>query len=73
MEYIIGGLVVWIFSGISALYSVSMPFEEDDKFDFPPIKVCLLMLAFGPISSAIAFRIANELHLDLLKKSIGEE
>ena len=59
MEYFIGGLVVWVFSGILGIILTCMPWFDGDKWEVAPIKYCAVALLLGPITHACSVKAYN--------------
>ena len=73
IEYILGGVVIWVISGLLTLHSVCRPIFDGDTWDKPDFIVCGLLVLFGlvlfgPFSQVIAIKEINKAHLEYIEK-----
>lgn len=59
MEYLIGGLTVWILSGALGVILTCMPWFDGDKWEGAPAKYCVIALLLGPITHYCSVKAYN--------------
>ena len=59
MDYLIGGLVVWLLSGLMGIIATCMPCYDGDKWESAPIKYCLVAFILGPITHLCSAKAYN--------------
>lgn len=68
IEYLTGGIVIWIVSGLLALYTVCRPISDGGEWDRPDFIVCGLVVLFGPLSQVVVINTINKVHLKYIEK-----
>ena len=60
MDYLIGGGLVWLMSGVLTLLSICAPVNDEGSWESPKALVCFVIVVLGPVSGSITIKMSNE-------------